>query len=281
MLAKVQLYGLYERAIVSSTFGLISMFMSCGFLLLPSGLMAQKKNPKTLHFVTDIFPGLVEDLGQGRVCGLAPYLTKAAAEAIGYSSEMEVVPLPRALKFMETKTKDGIVSIYKTDEREKFVNFTSQPFYIDVLRIFSRQGETIPWNSTMESLQPYRIGVMQGWYYAGRFKDLKEKDARYRFEWVPLRESGFKMLRAKRIDVLISNDRIMRSFYQGEKNKPGSSPDIIPLEPPLEQKGVYIGFSKSAPLEVVKAFDEALTQLLKDPKTQEAMDSPGSFCPSF
>jgi ABC-type amino acid transport substrate-binding protein len=118
---------------------------------------------------------------------------------------------------------------------------------------------------------------MQSWYYTGRFKDLKEKDPRYRFEWVPLRESGFKMLRAKRIDVLISNDRIMRRFYKDEK----LTPDIVPLEPPLEEKGVYIGFAKSVPLETVKAFDQALIQLLKDPRTSKAMQSATSFCPSF
>lgn len=261
---------------MSSASGLIGMAISCGVLLLPTALMAQANPPKTLHFVTDIFPGLVEDQGQGRVCGIAPFLTKAAAEAIGYSYEMEVVPLPRALKFMESKAKDGIISIYKTDEREKFLNFTSQPFHVDILRVFSRQGETIPWNGRLESLQPYRIGVMQGWYYTGRFKDLKEKDPRYRFEWVPLRESGFKMLRAKRIDVLISNDRIMRSFHQDEK----ITPDIVPLEPPLEEKGVYIGFSKSVPLEVVKAFDQALMLLLKDQRKQKAPQSATSFCPS-
>ncbi|HET9239454.1 MAG TPA: transporter substrate-binding domain-containing protein [Oligoflexus sp.] len=257
---------------MSRALGLIVFFISFG-------LSAQTNQPKVLHFVTDIFPGLVEDLGHGRVCGLAPYLTKAAAEAIGYGYEMEVLPLPRALKFMKSKAKDGIISIYKTAEREKFLNFTSQPFHVDALQVFSREGETIPWNSKMESLQPYRIGVMQGWYYTDRFKNLNEKDPRYRFEWVPLRESGFKMLRAKRIDVLISNDRILRGFYQSEKRNPDSKPDIVPLEPPLEHKGVYIGFAKSVPLEVVKAFDQALLQLLKDPKIKKVQESPASLCP--
>lgn len=247
--------------------------------LISTNLAAQTLQTRTLRFVTDIFPGLVIDQGSGRVCGLAPYLTKAAVTAMGYRHELEVLPLPRALKAIASSSKDGIISIYKTEEREKFITFTSFPIYTDVLRVFSRQGDVIPWDETMESLRPYRIGVMQGWYYSDRFQALKVDDPSFRFEWIPLRESGFKMLRAKRIDVLISNDRNLQNFYQTDKSVEGKTQDIVALNPPMEQKGIYIGFSRKVPAEVVNAFDHALIQLLKDPRTLKAMESPASFCP--
>jgi polar amino acid transport system substrate-binding protein len=259
--------------------GLTWAVINLGCCLYSLSLAAQTAKPKTLYFVADIFPLLVEDLGSGKICGLAPFLTKATVEAIGYRYELEIQPLARALKAMETGTKDGIISVYKSDERKKFLNFVSNPFYNDVVRVFSRSGQPIPWNGTMESLRPFRIGVMQGWYYIDRLKALKLQDPQYRFEWVPLRESGFKMLRAGRIDVLMSNDRNYKNFLLKDKGGFAKAVEIKPLEPPFESKGVFVGFAKKVPAELVQAFDKTMNQLLKDPAFQKSLEASPLPCP--
>jgi polar amino acid transport system substrate-binding protein len=258
--------------------------MSLGFLSpLQTALSTPKSEPKVMHFAADTFPGLVEEIERGRICGLGHYLTKQATESIGYRYKVELLPLPRALKAIEANTRDGIIGIYKTEEREKFIQYTSQPFYTDTIRVFTLPNPGISWNGSIDSLKSMRIGVMQGWYYSDRFKKLERDDPRFRFEWIPLRESGFKMLRARRIDALISNDRNYENFLEKQRKTENSASmpqDIVPLNPVFEGKEIFIGFGKKVPGEVVQAFNKALITLVKDPKLQSKLQSSTLSCPS-
>jgi polar amino acid transport system substrate-binding protein len=251
--------------------------------VLSTGLFAEGKPAGTLRFVGDIFPDLLEELDQKRICGIVPYLAKAATESIGYRYEMEKLPLPRALKAIRTRSRDGIIGIYPSEERGTYIQFTKRPLYTDTIRVFTQKNSDIKWNGSMESLISLRIGVMQGWYYTERFKKLKKDNPRYRFEWIPLRESGFKMLGANRIDVLISNDRNYQKYQETLKHVPAPSKvmqDIRLLEPPLETKGVHIGFAQHVPAELVHQFDKALEVLLKDPRFHNKLPDPKTLCPS-
>lgn len=260
-------------------------FQIVGFSLcmLSSALFAEEKPARTLRFVADIFPDLLEKVDPKHVCGLAPYLAKAATDSIGYRYELELLPLPRALKAIASRSRDGIIAIYQNEERLSYIRYTRQPIYTDIIRVFTQKNSKINWNGSLESLSSARLGVMHGWYYTDRFRKLEKDDPRFRFEWIPLRESGFKMLRANRIDALISNDRNYQNFRESQENVPGPKEavqDIVPREPALETKGVFIGFAQHVPADVILSFDKALEKLLKEPRFQKNLPSAQTLCPS-
>lgn len=248
-----------------------------GFVLhFPVAFGLQAGETKTLQFVADSFPILVEDQGNGKICGIGPSLAKAAAESLGYRSTIEMVPLQRALKMIESGAKDGIISVYKTDERQKFLNFTSRPFFTDIIKIFSLKESPISWTGSINSLKPYRIGVLHGWYYMDRFKQLEKGDSKFIFDWIPQRESGFKMLLAKRIDVLISNERNYQDFlmkHEERNGKQDQTHDIVALNPPVETMDVFIAFSKAIPISLVQKFDKVLARLSKETKLKASSPS--------
>jgi polar amino acid transport system substrate-binding protein len=251
--------------------------------ILSTDLFAREKPTRTLRFVADVFPDLVEEVDHKGICGPVPYLAKAATESLGYRYEVELLPLARALKSIRTGSRDGIIGIYKNEERDAYIRYTRQPVYTDTIRVFTQKKSNMNWDGSLDSLKSARIGVMLGWYYTDRFRKLEKDDPRFRFEWIPLRESGFKMLRAQRIEVLISNDRNYQNFQENGRSSPkaaAEAQDLLPLEPPLETKGIYIGFARQVPSDVIQSFDKALDQLLKETRFQEKLPDPKTLCPA-
>ncbi|HYX32194.1 MAG TPA: transporter substrate-binding domain-containing protein [Oligoflexus sp.] len=241
---------------------------------------AQTSSPlQNLEFVSDIFPRLVEDAGSGKVCGPGPYLVHETARVMGRGYRLEIAPLKRAVKMVEQGARDAVVSLSKTPEREKFLRFITPPFFTDSIRVFALKKWPPAWNGTMDSLRSSRIGVMKGWYYSKRFTQLEQDDARYRFDWIPVLDSGFRMLRARRIDVLISNDRIFHHYLAKEKTAVPHDSDIVAMEPPLETRDLFIAFSKKTPAPLVEAFEKTFLKVLQDPDTKQLLASQPLPCP--
>lgn len=222
---------------------------------------------RQLRFVGDIFPQIIEDHGNGKVCGIGYDLAKLSAEKLGVTFSFEIIPLKRGLKMVEENEREAIISVYKTPDRGEYLQYTSSPIFVDKIKIFAHKESKIKWNGTVASLRRYRIGLINGWYYGPRFQSLQKHDSRYKFEWISQIASGFKMVMRRRIDVLISNQRNFENFREqrqgASRHRQVKVDNIVPLGPPFEELGLYIAFSKKVSESFVRKFNSQIVHFKK------------------
>ncbi|KAF1072845.1 MAG: hypothetical protein GAK45_00060 [Pseudomonas citronellolis] len=229
-------------------------------LLLSSGVCAQAD---TLRIATlDWAPYVSPDLpGQG----LAARILSEALALNGDKAELVFLPWQRALNESRLGHFDALMPAYLSPDRS--VDFyTSMPLLDSQLGFFRRRDHAIDYRpGDLNSLRPYRIGVVRGYVNQSAFDqaDYLQKDV-VSNDWQNLE----KLLRG-RLDLAVV-DRYT-GYQLLARNAPALREQLTFIEPPLEVKPLYVLVPKRREHgeDLAAALDRGLQTLRRSGRLQQ------------
>jgi polar amino acid transport system substrate-binding protein len=208
---------------------IIMMILCIGAIC--SGVRA---DAETLTVVFEEWPPY-QYTSEGKVTGTDVAILEEAGRRLGINFQFKSMLWAKALEEVQDGTADAIFSLGITGERAKFLYYPDTP--INVMRIvFFALKENPVKVSSLQDLKGLNVGIVKANYYG---KDL---DAAHGFKRTICSEhkEQFKMLLAKRFDLLISPDLVGTSVAK----ELGIADQVRMLEYVVAEEPLYIGFSK-------------------------------------
>jgi polar amino acid transport system substrate-binding protein len=175
----------------------------------------------------------------------------------GYDASITIEPWARLLVDVEKGRFDGVVAIWRTDERDKFVLF-SAPYYTNRIMVLARADSSMTFAGKAD-LAGKVVGVGRAYDYTPDFV----KDDSFIKEPAMTALQNFKKLAAGRVDAVIEDDCIAR--FELEKKPAGADLlgriKIFPT--PLYEIPLHFGMSKELPAAaaVIEKFDRSLAAM--------------------
>lgn len=205
-----------------------------GLLLTTAGAQADTLRVATLDWAPYVGPDL-----PGK--GLASRILDEALALDGHRAELVFLPWQRALKEAAEGRFDALMPAYLSPERRELFHATI-PLLDSQLGFFRQRERLLPVNPAhLESLRPYRIGVVRGYVNREDFDADRSltKDA-VTNDWQNLE----KLLRG-RIDLAVVDRYI--GYHLLARNVPALKDRLVFIEPPLEVKPLYVLVPKDTP----------------------------------
>lgn len=156
-----------------------------------------------------------------------------------------VVPRPwmRCLKDAEIGAVDGVLMLFKTPEREKFLVYT-KPLLTENMKMWvlaSKFPNGLEW-ATMQDLKKFSFVYQRG-YSISKEWDQAVKDGHIEAHEVNSNEKAIELVSKNRYDIAPIIERVAYNIIKTKKLES----EIIPIKKPLDKAIYYVGFSKKSP----------------------------------
>jgi ABC-type amino acid transport substrate-binding protein len=199
--------------------------------------------------------------------GYTAQLIRAAFAEQGMEVKIEFYPWARALHLARTGAVDGLMPEYYDAAREaEFVY--SDPFPGGPLVLYKRKGDPVAFafdpgrqpDAAFRALKDKRFGVVRGYLNTAAFdaagylvKEEANDDA-----------TNLRKLVYGRIDLAVIDRRVAEHVIRTDY--PDYAAKVEPMAPALDEKPLYIAFSKKAPRmrEALAAFNRGLAAMRAD-----------------
>lgn len=195
-------------------------------------------------------------VNQGKVSGIDYDIVKEIERRMpGVRFRFQEIPWVRALRYMKSGEIDAITGLAKREEREKYILYTSPPYYSDCSSTFymaKGQGHRI---QQYDDLYRFKVGHVLNSAYFSPF-DNDDKLQKYA---VTHEAQLLKMIDNNRLDVIIGTNcqvdyhlklKGLQDSFEQAAYKPGNNVDL------------YLGLSrKSSIVEILPELNEVLQQL--------------------
>ncbi|BBB67679.1 hypothetical protein UNDYM_3426 [Undibacterium sp. YM2] len=198
-----------------------------------------------------------EYIEQGEVKGIAVDIIKEAFRLMGHQVSINIYPMRRSLEMVKNGEADGIFTVFKTPEREKYIIYSNEAVLQLTISLWTRNDSNINFDGELARLAPYRFGAVRGISYGSRFDEFI-KSGVLNVELASDQTSAIRMALAQRFDILISN----HAGAIHEMKKMGLLNDFKVLYPVVQEQETFFGFAKKAHLEPLRdELDQVLKQL--------------------
>lgn len=208
----------------------------------------------------DPWPPYVEgELGQEARGGIVVELVERIFSRLeGVEASFPLVPWNRALKEVEVGTKDGIVALLKSAERERYMVYTDPLFESHNLVWYSKKKfpRGFNWNK-IGDLAGYRVGITKGYTY-GDDIDHAIESGLLPVVRVPTVDRLFAMLARDRVDIALANDNVGNALA----GRYGSANELVAAHKATGKDVHYLAFSRKSPAQdLVPRINRILSEL--------------------
>jgi polar amino acid transport system substrate-binding protein len=215
---------------------------------------------ETYLFVGSSFPSILEEKSTGEFQGVGADIATEIIEGLGHTIEIKSYPWARAQRMIADGRADVIIGPYKTAERNKFMTYTQDHFYVDRIVFYVKKNSTFTWNGDFLSLKGHVIGTTIGWSYGNTFDQVKDS---LTIESVKDLCTNFKKLVIGRVAIVPATYRnalaCIKQFNLQE--------EVSLIAPDIQINKGYYGFSKQKKLTYLKKlFDERLQKMIENGK---------------
>ncbi|NOU50464.1 transporter substrate-binding domain-containing protein [Pseudoalteromonas sp. JBTF-M23] len=237
-------------------------------LLYASSLLASNAQARIINLVTLEYPPY-EFQGAQDASGIAVEIVQEAFSRIDQPINIVFMPWGRAIREVKAGRVDGIFTIYKTPERETFMDYSQEILIEQSISFFALKSQPIYFSGRIASLSPYRIGIVRKVSYGEEIDNAIQSGTLENLVTTDTGINSFKLLLADRVDVVISNqlggfEILKRLGIEGKVQPIPSYSYEIPS---------YIAFSKNKKLESIKKRVEvALRDMKEDGTYQKIVD---------
>ncbi len=224
----------------------------------------------TVNLATDPFPPYI-NVDENKICTGGIYVEivkKIFSQIKDTELVLKTLPWPRCLKAAEYGDVDGILMLFKTPKRQKFLHYSEPILKEEMLLWFSiaKYPKGIPWNS-MSNLIKYHYVIKQDYSITPEF-DAAYKNKALNVTIVRNHKIALKMVFNDRVDLVPINkgqgyNLVANNDYSGK---------IIPASKPLGSVSYYLAMSKkSSALKLIPKINEIVAQLNKDGFIENAL----------
>ena len=183
--------------------------------------------------VSEFTPYIFEE--NGKITGIHVDIVTEACKKLGIKPNFHFLPWKRALVYMEHGKVDALLSPVKTEERIKFMYYSSEPIDAEKTVFMARKDKNMK-VAKLDDLKGISIGVIRGYSYSPEFDNyegLKKEDVTNAIQLM-------KKLDAGRTDLVIGEEGNLK--YIRKKYALGDIKTVFILT----ETPNYIGFSKKA-----------------------------------
>ena len=213
--------------------------------------------PVEILFVGTSFPVILQQNNDEQIYGLAPDIISRIMTSLNIPYKIIIVPWKRAQTMMENGQADVIIGPYKTAEREALFDFSTYPFYMDKMVLYTHSTNPINWTGDLSKLQGKNLGVPLGWTGGENYESLRHLIHIYD---VPGLQNGLQMVVKRRIEFVLANLRNAEFIIRQE----GIADDLQLLLPEIQSTNGYFGFSKTTPIHSFRLqFSQELAKLFE------------------
>lgn len=200
-------------------------------------------------------------IGEEGQTGFLVDLSREALRRSGRSVKIVTVPWARGLALARSGEVDGIVALYRTADRESYLDFSDEPVLVQDQAFYVRTGTAGSFSQGIAALADKRIGIMTKISYGDQFDGLIRQGFFSRLDTESSIETLMRMLASDRVDVVPA--------YRGTARRTaetlGLSTRIEELPLPMEALPSYVGFTRARDLsETKKEFDAGLRSMKAD-----------------
>ncbi|CTQ54455.1 cystine transporter subunit [Roseibium album] len=204
-----------------------------------------------------------------KVDGIVVRILHRAFEKLGHQIEIEVLPWKRALLMARQGSADAVFTVYKTEERLKFLDYSKTVIMPQVVSLWALKDAGIEFNGNLLSLENVSIGLVDGVSY-GAIADSAIASGKLRnLDYAPSSSQNIKKLLAGRTDTVIMN-RYGAIYHLRLQN---GFDRVTELRPAISSVPSFIGFSKARNLEKLRdRFDDVLQSMISAGEYQKIID---------
>lgn len=186
-----------------------------------------------LRLAYDHYPPF-EYAADGKVIGWNVEVVDEVCQRLGIEQKYIEIPFARALYDAEYGKMDGIFSLFRTAEREKFLFYADEPLGETETAIVTRGGSRVQWDG-LESLRNYAVGSVRGYFHGN------DVDSMRGLHITKVKDNTLlvKMLESGHIDIAICNLDVIQYLHDMRE----CDWQIVVLQR-LVRKSLYIGFSR-------------------------------------
>ncbi len=200
-------------------------------------------------------------LGEEGQTGFLVDLSREAFRRSGRSVKIVTVPWARGLALTRSGAVDGILTLYKTPERESYLDFSDEAVLLQDQAFYVRVGTAVSFGQGTAALADKRIGVMTKISYGAQFDSLVRQKFFSHLDTESSIETLLRMLVGGRIDVVPA----YRGAIHRTAQSLGLTARIEELPLTMEALPSYVGFTRTRDMAAAKHdFDAGLRSMKAD-----------------
>lgn len=213
----------------------------------------------TLHCVSFEYPPLIHHTADRTPEGLAVEVVTAVLAQMGHTMQLDLYPWARSLALAYQGQADCIFTLYRSAEREQYLDYSREPLATQVIYLYARKDLPLGFDGNLASLAHLRVGTAHKVNYGPKFEEARRRLA---IDEAPTIEQNFLKLALGRIDVAPSHVHTA-SFTLESPALQKYAGRIVRLPVPVETVESYIAFPKKRGLvELRDRFDLQLRQFV-------------------
>ncbi|MDA3788269.1 MAG: transporter substrate-binding domain-containing protein [Desulfobacula sp.] len=189
--------------------------------------------------------------------GFTSEIVSEVFKKAGYQVEIYFMPWARVLAEVKTGEYDAMYPAYYSEERSRTYAL-SNPIAQGLLVLYKRSCDTILYKTLMD-LKPYKIGVVRGYVNTPEFDSAVYLNKKI----VNNDKQNLLKLLTGRIDLAVIDKYTAKRIIKIDI--PQAAGKLNFLDPPLDNKPLYVGFSKAIKdyPKLLKNFNQALNDMIK------------------
>lgn len=229
----------------------VLLLLSLLLLVSPDALSRQPVVLATLEWEPYVGQSLP---GQGSSAGIV----REAFRRSGYTLELRFLPWARVVETARRGEVHGYFPEYRDEALQADFVF-SDPMPGGPLGFFARKDSGIVFR-TLEDLKPHLIGVVRGYVNTREF----DQAAFLRKDEATDDLTNLRKLVAGRNQLMVADKYV--GLHLAARHLPGQAGEIEFLDPPLEEKELFVCFPRSRPdhRELVEALNRGLRSMRED-----------------
>jgi len=227
-----------------------------------------KLRKKVIAGITGDFPPFYFREGN-QYKGATIEIVKELFSRLGYSLELESVPMNRILNGLDSGKYHISPNMTETKQRSKVAIFTQVPLLMETQDLIIRSKSNIKFHGNLRDLDHYKFGAILGWTHGPHFDNADYLHKEYRKNIT----HQMKSLEAGRFDIAINN----KQFFIQMARKQGISNSFKVLTPSSYALPVTIAISKKITnaKQVVIELDRELLKFKKEKKYKSILKKYG------
>jgi polar amino acid transport system substrate-binding protein len=242
-------------------------------LLLLAALTVGTGHGEALRLAGNTWPPYTDQRLPGG--GLSVELIRTALGRAGYQVHYIEVPWERALLGLQHGSYD-MVNAWSAPNRMRYAIY-SRPFLTNRVRWLQRHDSNVAY-SDLESLVPYRLGLIRGYAYSDALKD----DARLTKGYAANFVQAAKMLSAGRIDLTLEDERTVLFHLSSELKHLQDAYRFVPGEFKLLDLSLIVRTDHPQQAGIIAGFNREIEAMLADGSYAEifhrhGLPAPGSL----
>jgi polar amino acid transport system substrate-binding protein len=197
----------------------------------------------------------VSFMNGARPDGFAVELARAIQDRLGQHEPIEIVPWARANTLAVTEPGVMLLSIVRTTERERSLEFVG-PIFNTRVTALALKGQAAAWQQRRIDPHQLRAGARR----SSIFVSLPRAQGYRVTDETNTSETAAKMLMNRRFDLWFDGEEL----YADALRQAGYKETDVEVAFRLDPVGVHFAFSKGTPAATVQAWDKALGDMKRD-----------------